>query len=139
MGQINAVLQKFPKDVRLVFKQYPLSNHSQAALSAEASLAAHAQGKFWEMHDVLYAHFRDLSRERIFGYAKQIGLNMDRFKADMDSRKFKAQVEKELAEGDKAGVEGTPTVFVNGQKYNGSLDPEAFASVLTGELRKIKR
>ncbi|MBI2680680.1 MAG: thioredoxin domain-containing protein [Candidatus Solibacter usitatus] len=136
---MNAVLQKFPKDVKLVFKQYPLSNHSQAALAAEASLAAHAQGKFWEMHDIMYAHFRDLSREHIFGWAKQIGLNMDRFKADLDSRKFKAQVEKETAEGDAAGVEGTPTFYVNGQKYNGSLDPEAFAAVLTGELKKTKK
>ena len=125
--------------MKLVFKQFPLSNHSQAALAAEASLAAHAQGKFWEMHDIMYAHFRDLSREHIFGWAKQIGLNMDRFKADLDSRKFKAQVEKETAEGDAAGVEGTPTFYVNGQKYNGSLDPEAFASVLTGELKKTKK
>ena len=122
-----------------MFKQFPLSNHSQAALAAEASLAAHAQGKFWEMHDIMYAHFRDLSRDHIFGWAKQIGLNMDRFKADLDSHKFKAQVEKETAEGDAAGVEGTPTFFVNGQKYNGSLDPEAFASVLVGELKKARK
>ncbi len=122
-----------------MFKQFPLSNHSQAALAAEASLAAHAQGKFWEMHDIMYTHFRDLSHDRILVWAKEIGLNMDRFKADLDSHKFKAQVEKELAEGEAAGVEGTPTLYVNGQKYNGSLDPEALASILTGELRKARK
>lgn len=121
-----------------MFKQFPLSDHSQAELAAEASLAAHAQGKFWEMHDIMYAHFRDLSQDNIYTWAKQIGLNMDRFKADLNSKRFKGVVAKELAEGEASGVEGTPTLFVNGQRYNGSLDPEALSAVLTAELKKAK-
>src|SRR5437899_2351286 len=59
-------MEKHPTDVRLVFKQFPLDEHSQAGLAAEAALAAHAQGKFWPMHDILYAHFREISGKNIF-------------------------------------------------------------------------
>src|SRR6204780_2422146 len=75
------VVQKFPKDVKLVFKQFPLEDHSQAALAAEASLAAQAQGKFWPMHDKMYANFRSISRARIFAWATASGLDLNRFRA----------------------------------------------------------
>ena len=135
--QIAPTLKAFPKDVRLIFKQYPLDSHPQAPISAAASLAAHAQGKFWPMHDVLFANRPRLSRPAILEWAKELGLDMKRFTADMDSEAIKKTVLSDQADGDKAGVEGTPTLFINGQKYNGDLAPETIKPVIEGELKRL--
>jgi len=73
--------------------------------------------KFWPMHDKLYANFRSISREKIFELAKEVGLDQTRFAADLNSGKYKSTVQKELAEGERAGVSGTPTLFVNGKHF----------------------
>ena len=135
--QINATLKAYPSDVRLIFKQYPLDSHPAAAISAAASLAAHAQGKFWPMHDVMFANRQRLSRQAILGWAKDIGLDMKRFTADLDSDVIRKAVLRDQADGDKAGVEPTPTVFLNGQKYNGDLAPDAIKPVIDGELKRL--
>ena len=120
-----------------MFKQFPLDTHSQSELAAEASLAAHAQGKFWPMHDKMYANFRAISQEKIFEWAKEIGLDEVRFTMDLKSGKYKAAVEKELAQGEQAGVLGTPTLFVDGKHYNGTLDVAALDQVLQTELKTL--
>jgi protein-disulfide isomerase len=135
VSEAYEIVKKYPKDVRLVFKQFPLDSHAQAEFGAEASLAAQAQGKFWQMHDLLYAGFPDLSRKTVFGYAKQIGLDMNRFTADLDSRKFKTRVQFEEQEGEAAGVGGTPTFFFNGRKYNGIFEVAAVDSLIKKEFR----
>src|SRR5208337_2936460 len=104
-----------PNDVRIVFKQFPLDSHSDAEFGAEVALAAQAQGKFWEMHDLLYAGFPDLSRPRVDTYAKQLNLDLNRFHAELASHKYKARVLAEEKEGENAGVAGTPTFFFNGK------------------------
>jgi protein-disulfide isomerase len=129
------ITKQFPKDVRLVFKQFPLDMHAQAEFGAEAALAAQAQGKFWEMHDRLYAGFPDLSRKTVLRYAQEIGLDVNRFMADVDSRKFKARVHSEEQEGEVAGVGGTPTFFINGKKYNGVFDLASVAPLIKKELK----
>ena len=129
------VVQKFPKDVKLVFKQFPLEDHSQAALAAEASLAAQAQGKFWPLHDRMYANFRQINRANIFTWATQAGLDMTRFKADLDSHKYAARVHAEEQEGEVAGVEGTPTFFINGKRFNGVFEVSAIAPIIADELK----
>ena len=133
--QTKAVMSQFPKDVKLVFKQFPLDSHEQAEFGAEAALAAQAQGKFWEMHDLLYAGFPDISRDRVMGYAKQIKLDMNRFTSELDSHKYKARVLSEEKEGTDAGVGGTPTFFFNGRKYNGSFDLAAVTPIIKNELK----
>jgi protein-disulfide isomerase len=139
-AQINATLKAYPNDVRLIFKQYPLFElHPAAGIAAAAALAAHQQGKFWPMHDVMFANRTRLSRQSILGWAKDIGLDMPRFMADLDSEATKKAVLRDQADGDKAGVEGTPTVFVNGQRYNGNLAPEAFQPVIEGELKRVAK
>jgi protein-disulfide isomerase len=130
-------LAKHPADVRLVFKQFPLDIHSQSALAAEAALAAHAQGKFWPMHDKMYANFRVMSQEKIFEWAKETGLDLVRFTMDLKSGKYRAAVAKEMAEGEQAGVLGTPSLFVNGKHYNGPFDAAALEQVLQGELKSL--
>jgi protein-disulfide isomerase len=135
-GEAARVVQKFPKDVKLVFKQFPLEDHSQAALAAEASLAAQAQGKFWELHDKMYANFRQINRAKIFAWAAETGLDMNRFRADLDTHKYAARVKAEEQEGEVAGVEGTPTFYINGQKYNGVFELNSIAPIIADELKK---
>jgi protein-disulfide isomerase len=135
VAQAYEIVKQFPKDVRLVFKQFPLDSHAQAEFGAEAALAAQAQGKFWEMHDRMYAGFPDLSRKTVMRYAKEIGLDLNRFTADVDGHKFKARVHSEEQEGEVAGVGGTPTFFINGKKYNGIFDVATVAPVIKKELR----
>jgi protein-disulfide isomerase len=137
VAQINATLQAYPKDVRLIFKQFPLDSHPEAAISAAASLAAHQQGKFWPMHDVMFANRSKLSRQSILAWAKEIGLDMKHFTADLDSGAIRKAVLRDQADGDKAGVEATPTVFLNGRKYNGDLAPDAIKTVIDGELKRL--
>jgi protein-disulfide isomerase len=138
IAQIYATLKAYPNDVRLIFKQYPLVElHPAAAIAAAAALAAHRQGKFWEMHDVMFANRARLSRQSILAWANEIGLDMQRFTADLDSDAIKTAVLRDQADGDKAGVEGTPTVFLNGQRYNGDLAPDAFKPVIDGELKRL--
>jgi len=136
VGITNDIMKMFPNDVKFVFKQFPLDTHSQAEFGAEAALAAQAQGKFWEMHDRLYAGFPDISRNRVMSYAKQIGLDVNRFTADLDSHKFAARVHAEENEGINAGVSGTPTFYINGRKYNGVYDAEIVAPLIRQAIKQ---
>jgi protein-disulfide isomerase len=135
VGEAKEVLRQFPNDVRLVFKQFPLDTHSEAEGAAEAALAAQAQGKFWEMHDLLYAGFPNVSRAKIMIYAKELKLDLPRFTADLDKHKFRARVQSEEKEGEEAGVAGTPTFFFNGKKYNGNFEAASVAPLLKKELK----
>lgn len=133
--KLDALLAAYPRDVRLVFKQFPLEIHSTAALAAAAALSAQSQGMFWPMHYKMYEGFRNLSRANILAWAAELGLDPFKFQAGMDSPKTQAAVQREMEEGIRAGVQGTPTVFVNGKKYQGSLDLEPFRTVIEAELK----
>src|ERR1700692_1149063 len=133
--EVTQILNKYPKDVRFLFKQFPLDIHSQAAVAAEAALAAQAQGKFWEMHDKLYANFRSLSRARILVWAKELGLDLPRFTADLDSHKYASRVASEEKEGEAAGVEGTPTFFIDGHRLNAVFDVATVAPLIPPQKR----
>ncbi len=133
--QVDIVMAAYPKDVKLIYKQFPLSMHPHAELAAEASLAAREQGKFWEMYDVLFKNFRQLSRNSILAMAKEIGLDMDKFQSDLDSGKYKAVVNKDLADGEAAGVYGTPAFYINGKQYNGEVTLAALKPILASELK----
>ena len=137
-GKLDAVLAAYPGKIKLIFKQFPLDTHSQAALAAAAAIAAHRQGKFWPMHDALFAHRRELSRSSILALAGNTGLDMKRFEADLDSPETKKAIASDVEDGDRAGVEGTPSIYINGRKYNGSLDLPAIRTVIDGELKKTK-
>lgn len=135
VAELKETMRQMPKDVRLIFKQFPLETHSDAAFGAEVSLAAQAQGKFWEMHDLLYAGFPDLTRNRIQAYARELKLDMNRFNADLTSHKYKARVQAERQEGENANVEGTPTFYVNGKRYNGTFEAKTIVPLLKKELK----
>lgn len=133
--QARALLDKYPDDVRLVFKQFPLDFHTQSFLAAEASVAAHAQGKFWEMHNKLYANYKVISPENILVWAKEIGLDMPKFIADVDSGKYKQAVQNEMKQGEDAGVQGTPSFFFNGRRYNGAFQADLVSQLLVSEFK----
>jgi protein-disulfide isomerase len=134
---LDAILKAYPGQVKLIFKQFPLDSHGQALGAAAAAIAAHQQGKFWPMHDALFASRTNLARPSLLAIATRLGLDMKKFTADLDSPVTRKTVDKDEQDGEKAGVEGTPTVFINGQRYNGSLEPEAMKGVLDEELKKV--
>jgi protein-disulfide isomerase len=134
--QIAAILKAYPNDVKLVFKQFPLDNHPQALISAQASLAAHNQGKFWQLHDLMFANRNKLSPGAIHFWAESLKLDMKKFDADLSSLVVKKQVIKDLEDGEKAGVEGTPTLYIDGQRYNGDLDLAIIKPILDEQLKK---
>ena len=133
--EVISILAAYPKDIRLIYKQFPLPMHPHAPLAAAASLAANEQGKFWQMHDVLFKNFRHLSREKILELAQGLGLNMDKFTADLDSPKFQAVIKKDVADGEAAGVYGTPSLFIDGKHYNGPLTMDVLKPILDAELK----
>jgi protein-disulfide isomerase len=135
VAETKALMRQFPNEVRLVFKQFPLDDHAQAEFGAEAALAAQAQGKFWEMHDLLYAGYPNISREIVMGYARKLGLDLARFAAEVDGHKYRARVQAEEQEGEDAGVGGTPTFFINGKKFNETFTASAVAPLIRNELK----
>ncbi len=109
------VMQKRPGKVQLVYKFFPLSSHPHGELTAHAAAAAELQGKFWPMHDQLFDNQSSLDEAKIRDLAKKIGLDVAKFDADLNSEAVKARVDKDRAEADRLGLEGTPFVWVNGR------------------------
>jgi protein-disulfide isomerase len=136
--KVDAIMAAYPKDIKLIYKQFPLSMHPHAEMAAEASLAAREQGKFWEMYELLFKNYRQLSHARILEIAKSLGLDMNKFQAELDSGKYKKEVEKDIADGDAANVYGTPAFYINGKQYNGELSLAALKPIFAKELQGEK-
>jgi protein-disulfide isomerase len=120
--------------VKIAFKQLPLPFHDKAHLAAQAALAANEQGKFWPYHDKLFANQQALDRPSLEKYAEELGLNMGKFKAALDSGKFKDKVDADAKEAASVGATGTPTFFINGTKVVGAQPFDAFKKVIDTEL-----
>lgn len=132
---------QFDDRVRFVFRHFPLSQiHAHALLAATAAEAAGKQGKFWEMHDLLYENQTTWSTssdtKNLFrGYAEKIGLNIDSFMTDLEASDTRAEVDKDFADGRNSGVQGTPTFFVNGAQIENPGSVSAFESILNDALK----
>ena len=122
----------------VVFKHFPLSMHPAAPLAHQAALAAREQGKFWEMHDLLFANQSAVGREDLVQYATKLGLDIDRFKKDLDSNRLKNLIEADKAEGEKLRVQGTPTLFVNGKQYSGALSLDQLKQLIKREQWRMR-
>lgn len=122
----HQVREKYGDRVRVVFRQFPLSFHQNAQPSAEAALAAHAQGKFWEFHDKLFANQRQLDKASLETYAKDTGLDLAKFKESVEKKAFADAIKADMKMGESVAVQGTPTMFVNGERI---ANPTDFASV----------
>ncbi len=135
---LNDIEKQYEGKVRVAFKHQPLPFHDKAKGAAAASMAANEQGKFWEMHDKLFANQGALDRPSLDKYASEIGLDMGKFRAAMDSNKFEAQITKDSNEGSQIGANGTPTFFINGRQLVGAQPIEAFKAIIDDELKKKK-
>ncbi len=123
-------------DLRFVFRNFPLSQvHPHALAAAHAAEAAGLQGRFWEMHDLLFENQEFLEGPHILQYAMRCGLDLDRFARDVDSEVVAAKVKADFLSGARSGVNGTPTFFVNGHRYDDSWEPGPFFAALNA-LRK---
>ncbi len=139
-GRVNPTLQKIQKEygdqVRVVFKHLPLSIHSKAPAAHAAAEAAHRQGKFWEMHDRIFANQRALEPSVLEGYAQAIGLDMDRYRKDIASKDVKKRIADDTSEARRLGVTGTPGFFLNGRFLSGAQPFERFQAMIDEELGK---
>ena len=120
------------------FKHFPLSIHAAAPLAHQAALAAGEQGKFWEMHDLLFANQRDLQRSSLLNFAQQLKLDLDRFRQDLDSERLKMLIESDIAEGTKLGVNSTPSFLVNGRGYSGAKSFDQLKQLVEYEVRRMQ-
>jgi protein-disulfide isomerase len=133
---VKALKEKYGDKVRFVFRQYPLPFHKNAQVAAEASLAAHAQGKFWPFHDKLFENQKALTREDLEKYALELGLNMEKFKKALDDKTYEAAVKEDMALGEKVGVSGTPTMMVGVHRVQNPSDVGSISALIDKELAK---
>jgi protein-disulfide isomerase len=126
----------YPGKIRFVWKNFPLSFHQNAKPAAMAALAAGEQGKFWEMHDKLFANQTALDRASLEKYAGELHLDLGKFKAALDSNKYEAQIAADMKEGSAADVSGTPASFINGRKIGGAYPYDTFKKIVDQELSK---
>ena len=128
---LQRVLARLDGRVRLRFRHFPVtSRHPHAERAAEAAEAAGAQGRFWEMHDRLYAGRDALADDDLVGYARELGLDAGRFAEDLASGRFADAVREDRAEGERLGVSGTPALFVAGARPRGFYDVESLVDAL---------
>ncbi len=129
------MIEKYPNDVRIVFKHFPIRSHQYSEKAARASVAADRQGKFWEFHDKLFDNYKDLNDVKIYEIIRDLELDRERFEKDWKNPAVDAKVEADQREGQKIGVRGTPTVFVNGRRLR-KRSIESFSALIDDELRK---
>ena len=133
---VDEVMKKYGEKVRLTFRDYPLSFHQNAETAAMAGECAEDQGKFWEMHKAMFGNQAKLSAADLVETAGTIGLDKDAFKGCLDSGKFRSEVQKDFQEGQKYGVTGTPTFFINGIMIVGARGVESFSEIIDREIER---
>ena len=133
MPLFEQVLDKYPDSVKVVFKHYPLSFHKQAFPAALASMAAMEQGKFWQYHDELFIYQNSLSKSKYLEIAQNMGLDLKKFSLDMMRPSLRQKIEQDIADAKKAGVTGTPAIFVNGRKLK-KRNFDALGKLIDDEL-----
>lgn len=132
---LKQLVAAYPGKVSWYFKSFPLSFHPDSPLAHRALLAANAQGKFWEMHDQIFANQKSIKRNDMIRYAAEIGLDIARFNTDLDNNALQAMIDKDRLEGERLGVSGTPSLFVNGRPLTGVRTFAELQSVIEDELR----
>ena len=116
---IDQVLKAYPNDVKFVYKDFPLSFHKQAKNAAKAARAAGEQGKFWEMHDLIFEKFSTVNEEMFKEFATKLNLDMNKFVADFSGSKYDSLIQQDINLGRQSGVSGTPTLYMNGKRMKG--------------------
>ena len=133
---VQAIQQQLGDQLRFVYRNFPLTEiHPHALHAALAAEAAAAQGKFWEMHDYIFHHQHALEDADLAGYAGTVGLDLQQYTRDMAERRGLARIEEDVAGGERSGVQGTPTFFINGVLYRGSWEQDALLPALQAASR----
>ena len=133
---LDTMLKTFPKEVKIVFKNYTIPYHKHSELAAVAALSAGEQGKFWEMHDLLFKNQRALTKEDILGYAKVLALDLSKFNKSLENKDLKVIIEQEKVQGKSLGVQNAPTTFINGRRVLGSPPVSYVKGVIEDILKK---
>ncbi len=139
-GAVHPIMKQLRQEytdasIRFVFRHFPLPQHQYAALAAQAAETAHAQGKFWEYHDMLFENQQSLNREDLEHYAQTVGLDVEAFKKALDENTYKDTVQQDVSTGRSVGIQGTPTIFINGVPYEGQYTLEGFQAVINSALQ----
>ena len=128
---VQRLERRFGEHLRFVFRHFPLVDiHPHAQQAAEAAEAGAAQGRFWELHDVLFRRQQALEAPDLRLYASQVGLDTERFWNEVETGAHAGRVSRDVASGRTSGVRGTPTIFLNGERYRGDYRPEALVTHL---------
>jgi protein-disulfide isomerase len=131
---VEQVLKTYGDRIHFVYRHYPLPNHPAARPAAEASACAAEQGKFWPYHDRLFEQQSKLSDADLKEHAAAVGVDTSAFNKCVEQRKYKAQVDADMKDGEEAGVNGTPAFFINGRQLTGAQPFEAFKRIIDDEL-----
>ena len=132
------MLEKYPRQVKLVFKNFPLRSHKFARQAAAAALAAHAQGRFWDFHDALFASYNKLNETKVEEIRALLELDKSAFDAQRKAPRVRDQIQKDIQWAREAGVNGTPTVFINGRLQR-QRSLESFSAAVEVELQRLGR
>jgi protein-disulfide isomerase len=131
---LRKAVDQFRGRAKLIYKHFPLSGHPRAKVAAVATEAAFEQGKFWEMHDILIEEGVPLIYPDLVRYARDLGLDVDRFTDDLRNRRHASRIDRDVASADASGAAGTPALFVNGRRHEGAHDIDALAAAIEREL-----
>ncbi len=132
------MLEKYPLQVKLVFKNFPLTQHTFAKRAAVAAFAARRQGMFWEYHDRLFENLKSLNDQKFLQIARELALDLERFEKDINDLKIVARVNQDIRLGAHMGVRSTPTVFING-RVSRARTLEALEAAVKNELEKARK
>ena len=134
---LKQIIQKYPQ-VKLIYQHFPLPQHKEAILAAEAAEAAGAQGKFWEMHDLLFKHQESLNKQKILELAKQInGLDISRFSQEIENNTYKSIVLQDLALANKLKLGSTPSIFINGSLIPGGVNYQKLSQIIESQTQVL--
>ena len=133
---VRAIQQQLGEQLRFVFRNFPLTEiHPHALHAALATEAAAAQSKFWQMHDSIFHHQHTLEDEDLTRFAQEVGLDMQQFARDVAEQRYLPRIEKDMEGGERSGVQGTPTFFINEVLYRGSWEQDALLAALQAASR----
>ena len=133
---LESLVDEYSDSIQLIFRHFPMTNrHRQSALAAEAAEAAGAQGRFWQMHDTLFAHQDQLQFENLRSLARLIHLDGEQFVHDLMAHRYRDKVQRDLLSGLQDNVRDTPTLFVNSQRFEGPIDRASVLSAVAAQLK----
>lgn len=135
---VKQMVAEYPEHVRLVFRHFPLTNiHQHAMAASQVAAAAGAQGKFWEMHDLIFqkqSEWSQADQPNFTQYAEGLGLNIEQFNRDLEQGTYKSIVERDMSDGQRLGVRGTPTLFINGKQFVGNFSLDNLRKAIESQL-----